>query len=129
MKHITAIVLLFLTACGCKSGSQQSLVSNIGSYGAAPTMTSHAKLGVTPFKIEADQPSESPQALSNTAADEMGRLFLRSGRFDVVDRTSTAEILERNNLTGIVRPGRLVQTANVPGCAHGPSRTCASWPV
>jgi curli biogenesis system outer membrane secretion channel CsgG len=108
---ITIIVLI----CGCKSGSQQSLVSTIGSYAPAPAVTNHAKLGITPFKIEDDQPSQSPQALSNVAADEMGRLILRSGRFDVVDRTNTAEILERNNLTGIVRPGRFLQSAAVPG--------------
>jgi curli biogenesis system outer membrane secretion channel CsgG len=114
-KLYTLIALLFVAVIGCKSSSQQSLVSNIGSYGSAPTVTNRPKLGITPFKIDDDQPSQSPQALSNTAADEMGRLILRSGRFDVVDRAATAEILERAHLTGIVRPGRLIQTAAVPG--------------
>src|SRR5689334_6779408 len=115
LRLFALVVLTFAALIGCKSDSQQSLVSNIGSYGSAPTIANKPKLGVTAFKIEDDQPTQSSQALSNTAADEMVRLILRSGRFEVVDRTATAEILERSKLVGIIRPGRLVQTATVPG--------------
>jgi curli biogenesis system outer membrane secretion channel CsgG len=118
IKNVTLVSIALIAIIGCKSDSQQSLVSNIGSYASAPTMANKPKLGVTPFKIDDDQPSQSPQALSNTAADEMGRLILRSGRFDVVDRAATADILERSKLAGIVRPGRFVQTAAVPGIEY-----------
>jgi ribosomal protein L40E len=90
------------------------MISSVGSYSAAPPVADKPTLGITPFKIEANTP-DSSQSLSDVAADQIGDLIQRSGRFSVINRQQTAEMLEHENLTGIVRPGRFIQSARIPG--------------
>lgn len=103
---------------GCSSGSGMSF-AKVGSYSPPPSLAQRPKLGVTSFAIDVDSSSTQPTAApGDYAADQMAQLLTKSGRFEVIGRQDFAAMLDRQSLSGAIKPGRVIQVATIDGADY-----------
>jgi ribosomal protein L40E len=100
---------------GCGSGGGMAPMSQVGTYKPAPINAPRPRIGVTAFAIDATSAPESTDALSTAAADEMAQLLSSSGRFDVIGRAATEQLLQQQAAAGAIKPGVLLHPINISG--------------
>ncbi len=100
-----------------ESASRDKLTANVGNYAPPPSSvaSNRPKVGVPPFKVQAGQGVRNAHNLDTLAADQMSTLLHRSGRFDVVERTQMEQLLDEQNMEGIVRPDQMAKAGQVLG--------------
>src|SRR5689334_25134417 len=105
------VVAAVLLACGCantkESASRDKLTADVGKYAPPPRELGDNKprIGVPPFKVSVAPGSFSGNTsqLPQVAADQMTTLLGRSGRFDVIERAQVDQLIDEQNMEGIVR--------------------------
>ena len=112
-----ALALGLAALAGCAStqeGGMRDTVTQIGGqYPPPPPGLVRARLGVPAFTvIRAGKMSANLDAI---AADQMITLVTLSGRFDVIERAQLQQLLDEQNLEGIVRGSELSQVSRVRG--------------
>ena len=113
---------LLCFACGCantgESASRDKLTSNVGNYAPAPSGLhddNKPKVGVPPFKVQTTGGVKNTNNLPSLAADQMTTLLHRSGRFEVIERAQVEQLLDEQNMEGIVRPDQMAKAGQVLG--------------
>ena len=111
---------LLCFAYGCsntgESASRDKLTSNVGKYEPAPqTSAERPRVGVPPFKVQTNGGIKNTQTLPQLAADQMTTLLDQTGRFDVTERAQVEQLLDEQNLEGIVRPDQMAKAGQVLG--------------
>lgn len=119
-RYALSFVLAFCVL-GCKSSGggdgQTSLLDNVGKYPPAPTVVAKPTLAMTTLKLE-DEPgsaSMSNASLAESVTDTFGDLLAKSGRFTVVPRAEFARSIDRQQLSDVVQPGRVVRVGQAKG--------------
>jgi len=100
-----------------ESASRDKLTGNVGTYAPPPpsVASNRPKVGVPPFKVQAGQGVRNAHNLDTLAADQMGTLLHRSGRFNVIERTQMEQLLDEQNMEGIVRPDQMAKAGQALG--------------
>jgi curli biogenesis system outer membrane secretion channel CsgG/ribosomal protein S27AE len=111
---------LLCLAIGCasrgESASRDKLTSNVGKYEAAPqTGGEKPRVGVPPFKVQTAGGIRNTNNLPNLAADQMTTLLDQTSRFNVIERAQVEQLLDEQNLEGIVRPDQMAKAGQVLG--------------
>jgi curli biogenesis system outer membrane secretion channel CsgG len=112
-----------LLACGCsstkESASKDKLTADVGKYAPPPRELgdNRPRVGVPPFKctISPGSFSGSNSQLAQVAADQMTTLLSRSGRFDVIERAQVEQLIDEQNMEGIVRGDEMAKAGQVHG--------------
>jgi curli biogenesis system outer membrane secretion channel CsgG len=107
-------------AAGCATHSEtagrDTLTSQVGSYGPAPSGVERPRVGVPPFQVTSERryfsEATDPNAL---AADQMTTLLSLSDRFQVVERGQLDQLLKEQDLEGVVKAGELARPGQVRG--------------
>ena len=112
-----ALLVLPLTGCvtSSESAGAQNLTANVGNYGPAPSGIERPRLGVPGFKTSG---KGSSAALDQIAADQLTTLFVNSGRFRVIERAQLNQLLDEQNLSGIVKDGELARSGEIRGVEY-----------
>ena len=113
-------------ACGCasnkESASKDKLTAEVGRFAPPPRDLGDDKprVGVPPFKvtIAPGSFSGSNSQLAQVAADQMSTLLHLSGRFDVIERAQVEQLLDEQNMEGIVRGDEMAKAGNVRGVEY-----------
>jgi curli biogenesis system outer membrane secretion channel CsgG len=116
-------VAALLLACGCssnkESASRDKLTADVGRYTPPPRELGDNKprVGVPPFKVTVAPGSFNGNSsqLAQIAADQMTTLLDRSGRFDVIERAQVEQMLDEQNMEGIVRGDEMAKAGQVRG--------------
>jgi curli biogenesis system outer membrane secretion channel CsgG len=113
---------LLCFVCGCantgESASRDKLTQNVGNYAPPPSGLNEdnkPKVGVPPFKVETAGGVKNTNNLPDLAADQMTTLLHRSGRFEVIERAQVEQLLDEQNMEGIVRPDQMAKAGQVLG--------------
>jgi len=119
---ITTIVLAGVCATaaliGCagtkssESAEADTITRHVGAYPPPPAMAEKPRVGVPPFKVQASGANEQ---LNEIAADQMTTLATLSGRFDVIERAQLNQLIDEQNLEGVVKAGELARPGQVRG--------------
>ena len=107
---------LMVGCAGTKSeetAQADKLTANVGTYPPGPAGAERARIGVPPFKVTASGGSKAD--LNDIAADQMTTLLTLSNRFDVIERAQLKQVLDEQNLEGIVKSGELARPGQVRG--------------
>lgn len=118
MKKISNVDLLFLAllapACASTSESAQRdpLTENVGVYYAPPAGILRPRIGVPRFKVTGEGGGAS---LDELAADQLTTLAFQSDRFEVIERAQLEQLLDEQDLEGIVKAGEMTHPAQVRG--------------
>lgn len=110
-----ALGALFGTGCvtSQESAARDTLTKDVGVYPSPPPGIARPKVGVPPFGVT-DQRLQGAN-LESLAADQLSTLALRTGRFQVIERTQLQKLLDEQNMEGIVRGGEMAK----PGLVRG----------
>ena len=113
---------LLCFAYGCastgESASRDKLTANTGNYAPPPAGLNDdnkPKVGVPPFKVQTGGGIKNTSNLPQLAADQMTTLLHRSGRFEVIERAQVEQLLDEQNMEGIVRPDQMAKAGQVLG--------------
>ena len=100
-----------------ESASRDKLTANVGNYAPAPSGLGDdkPKVGVPPFKVQTGGGIKNTNNLPQLAADQMTTLLHRSGRFEVIERAQVEQLLDEQNMEGIVRPDQMAKAGQVLG--------------
>jgi curli biogenesis system outer membrane secretion channel CsgG len=97
-----------------ESAKQDKLTTNVGRYDAAPSYSGpRAKVGVPKFKVEKNQ--TKVHNIDSLAADQLTTLLDQTDRFDVIERAQIEQLLDEQNLEGIVTPEEMAKAGKVRG--------------
>jgi curli biogenesis system outer membrane secretion channel CsgG len=116
---VLALVALAGAVIGCantkssESAEPDKLTTHVGTYPPAPAMAERPRVGIPPFKVDAS--GGSSQHLNEIAADQMTTLATLSGRFDVIERAQLTQLIDEQNLEGVVKAGELARPGQVRG--------------
>jgi curli biogenesis system outer membrane secretion channel CsgG len=114
---LIATGLILCAGCaGTKSSEKaeaDTMTSNVGTYPPAPAGAERARIGVPPFNVTGT--SGNKAELNDIAADQMTTLLHLSNRFDVIERTQLQQLLNEQNLEGVVKAGELARPGQVRG--------------
>ncbi|MGQ9592710.1 MAG: CsgG/HfaB family protein [Planctomycetota bacterium] len=106
-----------LLLAGCvtsgETAARDTLTKDVGIYPSPPAGIARPKVGVPPFGVT-DQRLQGAN-LESLAADQLSTLALRTGRFQVIERTQLQKLLDEQNMEGIVRGGEMAK----PGLVRG----------
>jgi curli biogenesis system outer membrane secretion channel CsgG len=108
-------------AVGCaktgESASRDKLTTNVGKYTPPPSSPSgeRPRVGVPPFTVQTSGGIKNTNNLPAIAADQMTTLLDQSGRFDVIERAQVNQLLDEQNMEGIVRPDQMAKAGQVLG--------------
>ena len=111
----------FVTGCSStkESASRDTLTADVGRYAPPPRDLGDIKprVGVPPFKVTVASGSFSGNTsqLAQIAADQMSTLLHLSGRFDVIERAQVEQLLDEQNMEGIVRDDERAKAGQVRG--------------
>jgi len=99
------------------SASKDKLTADTGKYAPPPSSLgdNRPKVGVPPFKIQTSGGIKNTNNLPSLAADQMTTLLHLSKRFDVIERAQVEQLLDEQNLEGIVRPDQMAKAGQVLG--------------
>jgi curli biogenesis system outer membrane secretion channel CsgG len=111
-------LLCFAVGCAStgESAKQDKLTTNVGRYDPPPAQHSSAerpRVGVPPFKVEKNQ--TKVHNLDQLAADQMTTLVDQTERFNVIERAQIEQLLDEQNLEGIVKPEEMAKAGGVRG--------------
>lgn len=108
------ILALLAPACASTSESAQRdpLTANVGVYSAPPAGIERPRVGVPRFMVTGEGGGAS---LDELAADQLTTLAFQSDRFDVIERAQLEQLLDEQDLEGIVKAGEIAQPAQVRG--------------
>jgi curli biogenesis system outer membrane secretion channel CsgG len=114
---------LILFAYGCsstgESASRDKLTTNVGKYEPPPqTSAERPRVGVPAFKVQTAGGIKNTQNLPQLAADQMTTLLDQTERFDVTERAQIEQLLDEQNLEGIVRPDQMAKAGQVLGADY-----------
>lgn len=119
---LVALSGLLSFAYGCastgESASRDKLTANVGNYAPAPSglnEENRPRVGVPPFKVQTGGGIKATNNLPQLAADQMTTLLARSNRFDVIERAQIEQLLDEQNMEGIVRPDQMAKAGQVLG--------------
>jgi curli biogenesis system outer membrane secretion channel CsgG len=110
---------MLLLACGCastgESAKKDKLTSDVGRYTPPPQQSSgeRPRVGVPPFKVEKNQ--TKIHNIDSLAADQLTTLIDQTDRFDVVERAQLEQLIDEQNLEGIVKSEEMAKAAQVRG--------------
>jgi len=108
-----------LVTVGCshtqESASRDTMTAQVGMYPPGPSNVNHPRVGVPPFKVQAEGSFGGGNDVNDLAADQMTTLLDQTGRFMVIERTQLQKLLNEQNLEGIVTPGELAKPGKVRG--------------
>lgn len=109
---------LLLLTCGCastgESASKDKLTANVGRYDPPPQSGGERpRVGVPPFKIEKNQ--TKIHSLDQLAADQLTTLLDQTDRFDMIERAQIEQLLDEQNMEGIVKPEEMAKAGGVRG--------------
>ena len=109
---------LLCLAIGCaktgESAQQDKLTSNVGKYEPPPQVQGERpRVGVPPFKVEKNQ--TKVHSLDQLAADQMTTLLDQTERFNMIERAQVEQLLDEQNLEGIVTPEEMAKAGGVRG--------------
>lgn len=111
--------LLVGGAFGCssshESAGRDTLTANVGVYPAGPSGVNKPRVGVPPFAVQAGSGFGGGGDANSLAADQMTTLLDQSERFTVIERAQLKQLLDEQNLEGIVKPGELAKQGQVRG--------------
>ena len=109
-------ILCFAVGCAStgESAKKDKLTSNVGKYEPAPQVQGERpRVGVPPFKIEKNQ--TKVHNLDSMAADQMTTLLDQTERFNMIERAQIEQLLDEQNLEGIVTPEEMAKAGGVRG--------------
>jgi curli biogenesis system outer membrane secretion channel CsgG len=111
---------LLCFAVGCagtgESASRDKLTANVGKYDPPPSVSGDKpRVGVPPFKVQTAGGIKNSNNLPTIAADQMTTLMDQTGRFDMVERAQVEQLLDEQNMEGIVRPDQMAKAGQVLG--------------
>jgi curli biogenesis system outer membrane secretion channel CsgG len=114
---------LLCFACGCshtgESASRDKLTSNVGKYDAPPpTSGEKPRVAVPQFKVQVNGGVKNTNNLKSIAADQMTTLLDQTGRFDMVERAQVEQLLDEQNMEGIVRPDQMAKAGQALGADY-----------
>jgi curli biogenesis system outer membrane secretion channel CsgG len=110
--------LCFVVGCANtgESASRDKLTSNVGKYTPPPsTSGERPRVGVPPFTVQTSGGIRNTNNLPAIAADQMTTLLDQTGRFDVIERAQVTQLLDEQNMEGIVRPDQMAKAGQVLG--------------
>lgn len=116
---LVALSGLLCFAYGCaktgESASRDKLTANVGKYDPAPSQASgeRPRVGVPPFKV--DKNASKVHNLDQLAADQLTTLIDQTERFDVIERAQIEQLLDEQNMEGIVQPEEMAKAGGVRG--------------
>jgi len=115
---IAACLLATTAAWGCttfptESSGRDAVTEHVGVYSSAPRVNVKPTVGVPPFKIERGELNYGQFA--TVAADQLTTLAQRTGRFRMIERAQLDQLLDEQELEGIVEAGELARMARVHG--------------
>jgi hypothetical protein len=102
---------------GCTSSNVPG-TALVGSYSAAPAQLNplnRPRVGIGPFQVEGEDSPGGAMMLADAAADEMGELLGKAGRFTVIDRSRTGQLLAQQNAADALTPGTLIHPVKLQG--------------
>jgi curli biogenesis system outer membrane secretion channel CsgG len=111
---------LLCFAYGCsntgESASRDKLTANVGKYDPPPSIKGEKpRVGVPPFKVTTSGGIKNTNNLPTIAADQMTTLMDQTGRFDMIERAQVEQLLDEQNMEGIVRPDQMAKAGQVLG--------------
>jgi curli biogenesis system outer membrane secretion channel CsgG len=114
---------LLCFAYGCsstgESASRDKLTANVGKYDPPPsTHGERPRVGVPQFKVQTNGGIKNTNNLKSIAADQMTTLLDQTGRFDMIERAQVEQLLDEQNMEGIVRPDQMAKAGQVLGADY-----------
>ena len=108
------LICLMLVSCAThESGwTRNAGAAGVGQYTMPPAGYEKNTLGVMEFKDKT-----GGRGRGEAAADQIVTLWVKSRRFNVIERTRLNEILKEQNLTS-VRPGEIPPAGQIRGCRY-----------
>lgn len=115
-----ALMLGGIAVVGCssskESASRDTLTDNVGKYAPAPSGVNRPRVGVPQFQVATSGGISNDNGdLNGLASDQMTTLLDQTGRFKVIERGQLQQLLNEQNLEGIVKPGELAKPGQVRG--------------
>ncbi|MEX1025267.1 MAG: CsgG/HfaB family protein [Planctomycetota bacterium] len=116
--RLFVVLVLGFAACAssCAStgetASADTLTSNIGMYPPGPAGVVRPRIAIPSFSVSG---ADAKAAMNDVAADQMSTLFVRTQRFNVIERAQLDKLLAEQDLTGIVTPGEMAKQGAVQG--------------
>ena len=120
---VVALSGLLCFAVGCagtgESASKDKLTSNVGNYAPPPQQLDGERptVGVPPFRIDKGNVKTSHN-LPTIAADQLTTLLDNTQRFDVIERAQIEQLLDEQNMEGIVKPEEMAKAGQVGGVQY-----------
>jgi curli biogenesis system outer membrane secretion channel CsgG len=114
-------LLCFVYGCSNtgESASKDKLTANVGKYDAAPqTSGEKPRVAVPQFKVQVNGGIRNTNNLKSIAADQMTTLLDQTGRFDMIERAQVEQLLDEQNMEGIVRPDQMAKAGQALGAQY-----------
>lgn len=109
-------ILLFHTT-GCATTDQKwdrnQTIANIGKFKPLPYGYKKSRLGIMPFQ---DKTGGKKRGLA--ASDQITTLWIKSKRFQVIEREQLKSLLKEQNMQGIVKDKELALKGKIRGCEY-----------
>lgn len=108
----TCIITILAVTPGCVSTESKwevDEVEGVGSYSPAPPNTDRKTLAVLEFKDKTGGSREK------AAVDQMTTLLIKTRRFRIIERARLDDVLQEQNMEGIVAPETMAQKRQVTG--------------
>lgn len=120
---LLAVAGLLCFTIGCASANtkdtaaRDKITSDVGRYSPPPIQNAERpRVAVPPFKeVQVGGGLRNVHNLNALAADQMTTLLDQTGRFDVVERAQVEQLLDEQNMEGIVRPDQMAKAGQVLG--------------
>ena len=120
---VVALGGLLCFAVGCagtgESASKDKLTQNVGNYAPPPPAVAADRptVGVPPFRMDKGN-VKSSHDLPSIAADQLTTLLDNTQRFDVIERAQIEQLLDEQNMEGIVKPEEMAKAGQVGGVQY-----------
>ena len=113
---VVALGLMSIFGCShsTETAGRDELTANVGKYPAGPAGVARPRVGVPSFKVQGEGKFNGG-GIDDLAADQMNTLLDASERFTVIERTQLRNLLNEQNMEGIVTPGELAKPGQVRG--------------
>ncbi|GEM_PF-486442 len=116
---LSLAALMFLSGCASTGESSQrdQTTSGVGMYPPPPSSQVRARVGIPPFTATTDilGYSVTGNELELLAADQLATLMHKTYRFEVIERSQLGQLLQEQNLEGIVKDAELTRMGQVDG--------------
>lgn len=112
-----ALLLLGLSACSSTSetGSRDTLTKDVGVYPPGPSGVNHPRVGVPQFTVQGSGIFQQNDQTDGLAADQLTTLLDQTGRFRVIERAQLQQLINEQNLEGVVKSNEMAKQGQVRG--------------